>query len=291
MKDPWTTITGKHCQEEQHSPWRQYLRQRAAGRFQWADACKVFGTVFKAFGDAGHYLLPVFRQVSRGTMCVWALGCVWCLGTPWTVAHQAPLSMELSRQECWSGLPFPPPGDLPDPGAESTSPASPASAGGFFTTEPPGKLGPGGQCEDLPNGLLSLPESFQEDSPLVHLLLTPSTRQVSWVGGRAAQLLTIWWLVLTVTVATSDLPEPWPGGRSVRNLGLGVWSWHMALHLFPKPHFHWIKNQGVGSWYDVLSNSKHLFFRPWNNDNYFATSWERRSWPLFLMAFQSHQQL
>ena len=36
--------------------------------------------------------------------------------TPWTVAHQAPLSMEFSRQEYWSGLPFPPPGDLPDPG-------------------------------------------------------------------------------------------------------------------------------------------------------------------------------
>ena len=56
--------------------------------------------------------------------------------TPWTVAHQAPLSMELSRQEYWSGLPFPPPGDLPDPGIE---PMSPAMAGRFFTTEPPGK--------------------------------------------------------------------------------------------------------------------------------------------------------
>ena len=53
--------------------------------------------------------------------------------TPWTVAHQAPLSMELSRQEYWSGLPFPIPGDLPDPGIEPTSPVSPALAGGFFT--------------------------------------------------------------------------------------------------------------------------------------------------------------
>ena len=44
--------------------------------------------------------------------------------------------MEFSRQEYWSGLPFPPPGDLPDPGIE---PASPALAGGFFTTEPHGK--------------------------------------------------------------------------------------------------------------------------------------------------------
>ena len=43
--------------------------------------------------------------------------------TPWTVAHQAPLSMEFSRQEYWSGLPFPSPGDLPDPGIKSRSPA------------------------------------------------------------------------------------------------------------------------------------------------------------------------
>ena len=45
------------------------------------------------------------------------------LATPWTVAHQAPLSMEFSRQEYWSGLPFPSPGDLPDPGIKSRSPA------------------------------------------------------------------------------------------------------------------------------------------------------------------------
>ena len=44
---------------------------------------------------------------------------------PWTVAHQAPLSMGFFRQEYWSELPFPPPGDLPDPGIEHTSPVSP----------------------------------------------------------------------------------------------------------------------------------------------------------------------
>ena len=59
--------------------------------------------------------------------------------TSWTVAHQAPLSMESSRQEDCSGLPFPPPGDLPHPEVEPGSPTSPALAGGFFTTEPPGK--------------------------------------------------------------------------------------------------------------------------------------------------------
>ena len=46
--------------------------------------------------------------------------------TPWTVALQGPLSLGFSRQEYWSGLAFAPPGDLPDPGTESTSPVSPA---------------------------------------------------------------------------------------------------------------------------------------------------------------------
>ena len=54
--------------------------------------------------------------------------------TPWTVARQAPLSMGFPRQEDWSGLPFPPPGDLPDPGVEPACLMSPVLAGGFFTT-------------------------------------------------------------------------------------------------------------------------------------------------------------
>ena len=54
-------------------------------------------------------------------------------------ACQAPLSLEFSRQEYWSGLPFPTPGDLPNPGIKPASLASPALAGGFFTTVPPGK--------------------------------------------------------------------------------------------------------------------------------------------------------
>ena len=58
------------------------------------------------------------------------------LVTSWTVACQAPLSMGFPRQAYWSGLIFPSPGDLPNPGIE---PASPALAGRFFTTEPPGK--------------------------------------------------------------------------------------------------------------------------------------------------------
>ena len=53
---------------------------------------------------------------------------VWPFATPWTVAHQASLSMRFSREEYWIGLPFPSPGDLPDPGIEPRSPALPADA-------------------------------------------------------------------------------------------------------------------------------------------------------------------
>ena len=62
--------------------------------------------------------------------------CASSMETPWTVAHQAPLSMEFSRQEYWSGLPFHSPLDLPDPGVE---PKSYALSSKFFTTEPTGK--------------------------------------------------------------------------------------------------------------------------------------------------------
>ena len=55
---------------------------------------------------------------------------------PWTVAQHAPLSMEFSRQEYWSGLPFPSPGDLPNPGMD---PGSPALQAGSLLSEPPGK--------------------------------------------------------------------------------------------------------------------------------------------------------
>ena len=58
---------------------------------------------------------------------------------PWIIDHQAPLSIGFSRPEYWSGLPFPRPGDLPNPGIEPMSPESHVLTAGFFTTEPPGK--------------------------------------------------------------------------------------------------------------------------------------------------------
>ena len=66
-----------------------------------------------------------------------SLSRVRLFATPSTVAHQAPLSMGFSRQEYWSGLLFPSPGDLPDPGIEPGSPTLQADA---LTSEPPGKL-------------------------------------------------------------------------------------------------------------------------------------------------------
>ena len=65
-----------------------------------------------------------------------SLSRVQLFATPWTVAYQAPPSMGFSRQECWSGLPFPSPGDLPDPGIEPGSPTLQADA---LPSEPPGK--------------------------------------------------------------------------------------------------------------------------------------------------------
>ena len=59
---------------------------------------------------------------------------VWLFATLWTVACQTPQSMEFSRQEYWNGLPFPSPGNLPDPGIKPLSLTSPALAGRFFTT-------------------------------------------------------------------------------------------------------------------------------------------------------------
>ena len=82
-------------------------------------------------------LLVLITDFSLLSMCVCVLSrfsCVWLFVILWTVAHQAPLSMSFSRQEYWSGLPCPPPGDLPHPGMEPMSLTSFALAGGFFTT-------------------------------------------------------------------------------------------------------------------------------------------------------------
>ena len=67
---------------------------------------------------------------------------VQLFATPWTIARQTPLSMGFSSQEYWSRLPFPSPGDIPNPGIEPVSLPTPALAGILFTTEPPEKPKP-----------------------------------------------------------------------------------------------------------------------------------------------------
>ena len=67
-------------------------------------------------------------------VCACVLSHVLLFAAPWTIAHKAPLSVEFSRQGYWNGLPFPPPGDILDPGIKPTSLLSPALAGEFFTT-------------------------------------------------------------------------------------------------------------------------------------------------------------
>ena len=84
----------------------------------------------------GFLFLFLFFLTSSISLKVKSLSRVRLFATLWTVAHYAPLSMGFSRQEYWSGLPFPSPGDLPDPGIKPRSPALQADA---LTSEPPGK--------------------------------------------------------------------------------------------------------------------------------------------------------
>ena len=89
-----------------------------------------------AWEDIWFDLLPVsFIQIHKVKVKVKSLSHVRLFATPWTIAHQASPSLGVSRQEYWSGLPFPSPGDLPDPGIEPRSPALEANA---LTSEPPG---------------------------------------------------------------------------------------------------------------------------------------------------------
>ena len=95
--------------------------------------------------------------------------------TPRTVACQAPLAIKFPRQEYWRGLPFSPPGDLPRPGIE---PTSPALAGRFFTVEPPGKPSP---LSTLPYLLCGYSESSRQEFFVSWLLaaLSPLLLQVT----------------------------------------------------------------------------------------------------------------
>ena len=98
----------------------------------WSPYCNYWGP---------HALGPML--CNKG-ICV--LSRVRFFATPWAAAHQSSLSMEFSRQEYQGGLPFPTPGDLPDPGIKPASLASPVLAGTFFTTALPGRPLQWGVC-------------------------------------------------------------------------------------------------------------------------------------------------
>ena len=111
--------------------------------------CKIYVKIIvHNFGTFLHIFALTWTCLVASSSVPLCTGCVLCvheninhcrvrlLATPWTVAHQTPLSMGFPRQEYWSGLPFPSPGDLPDPGIK---PRSPELQTDFLPSEPPGK--------------------------------------------------------------------------------------------------------------------------------------------------------
>ena len=109
---------------------------------------------FSSFSTRGNSFTPflllmgMFQSINRVQLFV----------IPWTIAHQTPLSMGFSRQECWSGLPYPPSGDLLYSGIE---PRSPALQANFLLSEPPGK----------PNKIFSRRLFNNAINPPMHILL------------------------------------------------------------------------------------------------------------------------
>ena len=103
---------------------------------------------FSTCSNLGKGRKYLFSGTSFQFSSVQSLSPVRLCATPWTATCQAPLSMGFSRQEYWSGLPFPPPGNLPDPGIK-TSPQSPALKGGFFTTSTTWKVKGAQLCPTL----------------------------------------------------------------------------------------------------------------------------------------------
>ena len=153
------------------------------------------------------------------------------LGPPRTVARQAPLSVGFSRQEHWSGLPFPSPGDLPNPGIEPTSLASPALAGGFFTTSATRTRSISGRNGGLVAGTdfiphLALSSTFVRSSNCTAILcdlsgkgrkctfLVPTIRQKLWKPG---------WAFLGKSFLQASVFFSWNGSNQGTYLIEGFW--------------------------------------------------------------------
>ena len=138
---------------------------------------------------------------------------VWLIATLWTVARQAPLSKGFSSQEDWSGLPCPPPGDLPNPGIKAKSLMSPALAGTFFTTNATWEAPLKRQCvlshSDVSDALWSF--GWQPAGSSVNRIL--QARILEWVATSSCRVNDGW-----------DLPCPFLRGSTLENL--------RVLHLF-----------------------------------------------------------
>ena len=127
------------------------------------------------------------------------------LVTPWTVAHQAPLSMGFSRQEQWSGLSFPSPGDLPDPGVETwIEPRSPTLQADSVPCEPPGKPIVANDTQDTrAAGGLPLAGGFHRSLVCLALILrvfAPGTLRPTFPPPRR--------LALSLTTSSEERTEP-----------------------------------------------------------------------------------
>ena len=121
--------------------YSKYKRAAFPGTFNYARTWMPM--YFKVYYRELYYFIRTYKRKGSEKeyiymyihICVLShFSCVQLFATLWTVACQAPLSMGFSRQEYWSGLPFPSPGDLSDPGINTASLTSPALAGGFFIT-------------------------------------------------------------------------------------------------------------------------------------------------------------
>ena len=103
--------------------------------FSWQNSVSFCSASFCTLRKSLHFLTKM-QSVQNCTVVLVTTSCLILFETPWTAAHQAPLSMGLFSQEYWRGLPFPSPGDLPNPGVK---PRSPELQAGSLSSEPPGK--------------------------------------------------------------------------------------------------------------------------------------------------------
>ena len=135
LKSPWVRVIilsmdGDHGQNKDRKAWDFIMLLRVGEQLNTYESF-ISGIFYIIFSGHGWPWVTETREsetADKGGLfvqfsSVQSLSHVWLFATPWTVAYQAPPSMGFSRQENWSGLPFPSPGDLPDPGIEPGSPA------------------------------------------------------------------------------------------------------------------------------------------------------------------------